>query len=86
MSEPIIATSWDQLPPNVIGDGVEYSTRILCKQHNDMKARIEELEAANKDCLSVASYVFEGLGCDMGKQTAIEWLRPVRDLYHAKYK
>ena len=45
MSEPIIATSWDQLPPNVIGEGIEYSTRILCRQHQDMQARILDLEA-----------------------------------------
>lgn len=49
MNEPIIVTSWDQMPPNVIGDGIEYSTRILCKQYNDAKENIAKLEADKKD-------------------------------------
>ena len=41
---PIIARTWDQLPPVVQADGEWFSTRVLAKQHSDQQAEIERLK------------------------------------------
>ena len=43
--EPIIARTWDQLPPTVYSDGEWYSTRVLADQHRKQAAEIERLRA-----------------------------------------
>lgn len=62
--EPKIITDWDSIPYNVIADGELVSTRLLYKNHNDMKAIIKKT-ASNLDELMIDIKVHNLSGDDV---------------------